>query len=66
MSDDSHILMDKREEYSRINQEIEQKNRIQFEKEQADSDGRRADLHEISQRHERYLELREKYLKSRK
>ena len=64
---DTHdgILIDKREEYARIIKEIERKNRKQFNKEQTERDRRKAELQEINAKYQRFLELREKYLKSK-
>ena len=59
------ILIDKREEYARIIKEIERKNRKQFNKEQTERDRRKAELQEINAKYQRFLELREKYLKSK-
>ena len=64
---DTHdgILIDKREEYARIIKEIERKNRKQFNKEQTERDRRKAELQEINAKYQRFLELRDKYLKSK-
>ena len=64
---DTHdgFLIDKRDEYARIIKEIERKNRKQFNKEQTERDRRKAELQEINAKYQRFLELRDKYLKSK-